>query len=633
MAITHPEAQEASLTASVPVAERRALLRRVALGTQIAAAALGLLVVLAIAGIQYSERGQMRHGVHAFGVNLSGMSRAEARTALTQAAQQRAGRTLTLRDNGNQWTLDGAALGLTLDVDGAVNDAWAVGRHGWGADRVAALWHVRSDGSDVGGTRVGVTGAALDTQLATLATAINQPRVDPALTLTFDSPAATDDIATLFTYVHAQTGRTFDVDATRASILAALATGQANVALIVAENQPAATDANYAAARKALTTILDAPIDLVAADQRWTLHPVDVASHLSVDPASKGKPSVVHVDTGWVAEVVDLIRLGTDTSPRSPRLWWDDNGQLVKTQDGASGLTFDADKGGAMIMGAFLGETSGNQVTLPVSTQQAPALPAELGTLTLNDEIAEASTPYGGSIPERMHNIELAAQLLNGTLVMPGQTFSFNAEIGPMTLDAGFQIAYGIAANNGELTTVPAEAGGICQVATTLFQPVFWSGYQIDQRTTHSYWIETYVSNGYVGLDATVDEPSGLDLKWTNTSNSAVLIEASADGQNFTVRLIGTAPSWRVEVDPPLVTNVKAAPQDPVYQASDTIPDGSLRRIEHASDGFNAKIVRRVYVGDQVKTYTYDEEYGVAKNVILVGSSTNELPADFVPPE
>jgi vancomycin resistance protein YoaR len=633
MAVTRTEAPQTQAAAGAPTTERRAQLRRIALWTQLSAAAVALLLLLLVFGVQYHERGQLRHGVHAFGVDLSGMTRTEARAALTQAAQQRAGRSLTLTDNGNQWTLDGAALGLTLDVDGAVNDAWAVGRHGWGPQRVAALWHVRSDTHEVGDARVGVEGDTLNAQLASLESAINPPRVDPSLTLTAGAPDASDDIHTLVQYVHAQVGRAFDADATRAALLAALADGQSEVALVVAEDPPAATDADYAAARTTLNTILDAPIELTAAGQSWTFHPVDVASHLSIEPPAAGKPAAVSVDKDWVAEVVWVIQLGTDSAPRSPRLWWDDSGQLVKTQDGVNGQTLDGDKAGALIMGTFLGETSANSVDLPVAVQQAPALPADLGTLGLNDEIAEASTSYAGSIPERKHNIELAAQLLNGTVVMPGQTFSFNAEIGPMTLEAGFQIAYGIAADNGELTTVPAEAGGICQVATTVFQPVFWTGYQIDQRTTHSYWIETYVSNGYVGLDATVDEPSGLDFKWTNTSSTAVMITAVADGENFTVRLLGTPPSWRVEVDPPIITNVKPALTETQYQASDTIPDGALRRIQHASDGFDAKIVRRVFVGDQVLTYENDEQYGAVQDVVLVGSSTNELPADFVPPE
>jgi vancomycin resistance protein YoaR len=633
MAVTRSAASKAKSALTAPTPERRAQLRRIALWSQLSAAAVALLFLLLIFGVQYHERGQMRHGVHAFGVDLSGMSRTEARAALTLAAQQRAGRTLTLNDNGNQWTLDGAALGLTLDVDGAINDAWAVGRHGWGPQRVAALWHVSSQQHDASGSRVGVEGEALNAQLAALETAINQPRIDPSLTLTASAPDASDDINTLVRYTHAQTGRAFDADASRAALLAALADGQTSVSLVVAEDHPAATDADYSAARKTLTTILDAPIDLTAAGQSWTFHPVDVASHLGVVPPAAGKPASIDVDDDWVAEVVWVIQLGTDSAPRSPRLWWDDSGQLVKTQDAVNGQTLDGDKAGAIIMGTFLGETSDNTVDLPVSTQAAPALPADLSTLGLNDEIAEASTPYGGSIPERKHNIELAAQLLNGTVVMPGQTFSFNAEIGPMTLDAGFQIAYGIADDNGSLSTVPAEAGGICQVATTVFQPVFWTGYEIDQRTTHSYWIETYVSNGYVGLDATVDEPSGLDLKWTNTSPTAIMITAVADGENFTVRLLGTPPGWRVEVDPPVITNVKPAPTETLYQASDTIPDGALRRIEHASDGFDAKIVRRVFVGDQVITYENDEQYGAAQDVVLVGSSTNDLPADFVPPE
>jgi hypothetical protein len=234
MAVTRSAASKAKSALTAPTPERRAQLRRIAIWSQLSAAGVALLLLLVVFGVQQHERGQIRHGVQAFGVDLSGMSRTEARAALTQAAQQRVGRSLTLNDNGNQWTLDGAALGLTLDVDGAVDDAWAVGRHGWGPQRLAALWHVRSDGNEVGGARVGVEGDALNAQLAALESAINQPRVDPALTLTASAPDASDDINTLVRYVHAQVGRTLDVDGTRGAILAALASGQSDVSLVVA---------------------------------------------------------------------------------------------------------------------------------------------------------------------------------------------------------------------------------------------------------------------------------------------------------------------------------------------------------------------------------------------------------------
>jgi hypothetical protein len=99
------------------------------------------------------------------------------------------------------------------------------------------------------------------------------------------------------------------------------------------------------------------------------------------------------------------------------------------------------------------------------------------------------------------------------------------------------------------------------------------------------------------------------------------------------VRLYGTQPNWRVEIDPPVITNQKPAPADTSYEPSDTLPDGQMLRIEHAADGFDAKVVRRVYKGDQVITYENDEHYDPAQDVVLVGSSTGELPPDFVPPE
>src|SRR5205823_4292954 len=109
------------------------------------------------------------------------------------------------------------------------------------------------------------------------------------------------------------------------------------------------------------------------------------------------------------------------------------------------------------------------QIALPI--QVTPAIKsadrAAFGPLEL---IEQSSTTYAGSIPERAHNVELAASRLNGTVVAPGQTFSFNEALGPQTLDQGFQWAWGIAGGAGGAQTVPSVGGGICQVATTLFR-------------------------------------------------------------------------------------------------------------------------------------------------------------------
>src|SRR5690606_286560 len=178
------------------------------------------------------------------------------------------------------------------------------------------------------------------------------------------------------------------------------------------------------------------------------------------------------------------------------------------------------------------------------------------------------------------------------------------------------------------LRTIPSEAGGICQVSSTVFQPVFWSGYQIERRSTHSYWITSYTSQGYPGLDATVDSTTGLDFRWMNNSSTAVLIGAEADGQNLTIRLFGTPPDWSVEVDPPEITNVVEADTAEVLQDDPSLPAGQRLAIERANDGFDIKIVRRVHESDgNVRELVLETTYGPSRNVVLVGTGEADTTA------
>ncbi len=203
-----------------------------------------------------------------------------------------------------------------------------------------------------------------------------------------------------------------------------------------------------------------------------------------------------------------------------------------------------------------------------------------------------------------------------------------------MTVDAGFQMAYGIINNDGQLRTIPTEAGGICQVATTVFQPVFAAGYRITQRTTHSYWIPSYSYNGIVGLDATVDPASGLDLKWVNNSDHALLIQASTDGDNFLVRLIGQPPGWQVKIEEPVIENIDWADKETTYYEADTtLEPGQQVRVERAEDGFDAKFARIVtYADGTTDWFLNDVSYGRSRNVVLVGSEDGNLPAGFSNP-
>ena len=126
--------------------------------------------------------------------------------------------------------------------------------------------------------------------------------------------------------------------------------------------------------------------------------------------------------------------------------------------------------------------------------------------MNIHSVVSSYTTIYGG-IPNRIHNVQLVAHLVDDKLIAPGTTFSFNGTTGDRNAAKGFLEAPVIV--NGELTT--GLGGGVCQVSTTVFNAAFEAGLKITERTNHSLYISHYPQ----GRDATVDYPS------TSTSSSS----------------------------------------------------------------------------------------------------------------
>jgi len=296
------------------------------------------------------------------------------------------------------------------------------------------------------------------------------------------------------------------------------------------------------------------------------------------------------------------------------------NGELV---DGASvepGRTVDLGASANAIASAALG----GQDHVPLVINESTDPDQSASEIVIREMLASASTYYGSSSDNRRTNVELAAAAIDGALVAPGGTFSFdNAIGGTATLDDGYQMGYGIiVGTDGEPRTVPSVAGGICQVATTVFQSAFWAGMPIGTRNWHLYWIPKYGTGpgGMTGLDATVDPDYGLDLTFDNPTSDWLAIRAIADGDWLTVELWGTNQGWQVQVDQPVITNVVKADPTQVRQFSDQIEPGQEVVVEHAEDGFTAAIHRVVSKDGQViSDTTLTSYYLPSRNVTLVG--------------
>lgn len=131
---------------------------------------------------------------------------------------------------------------------------------------------------------------------------------------------------------------------------------------------------------------------------------------------------------------------------------------------------------------------------------------------------------------KRNTNIKLAANAINGTVLQPGQEFSFNDTVGQRTEAKGYQGA--AAYNNGEV--VEEIGGGVCQVSSTLYNAVLKAGLKSTVRRSHTYE-PSYVTPG---TDATVSW-GGPDYKFVNNSSAAIGIKASYYNQEVSISIYG----------------------------------------------------------------------------------------------
>src|SRR5205807_8651585 len=140
------------------------------------------------------------------------------------------------------------------------------------------------------------------------------------------------------------------------------------------------------------------------------------------------------------------------------------------------------------------------------------------------------STSLGGSSKNRVHNIELACRAIDGTVLLPGDIFSYNETVGPRVPSAGFREAPVII--HGELQT--GTGGGICQVSSTLYNAVLLADLTVLRRSHHAFPVHYLPA----GRDATVVD-GALDFKFKNTLKNAIAIDAKVVKRRVVFNLYG----------------------------------------------------------------------------------------------
>lgn len=275
---------------------------------------------------------------------------------------------------------------------------------------------------------------------------------------------------------------------------------------------------------------------------------------------------------------------------------------LLYVEGGTDGLTLDADATLASLREQVRGWESGDITIEATVDRVSPNLTAE--TLSkITDVLGSATTDYSASSWGRAQNVENGTAKINGTLLMPGESFSVTDAVVPFTQENGYELAPSYEAGQ----VVDSYGGGICQVSTTLYNAVLKSELEVDARSNHTMIV------GYVdpSKDAAIAEGL-MDFVFTNDTDSPIYIAGSAyyGTLNFTIFGEETRPSNRsIEFVSEVVSQTDPATNIKLVAKLDQNV-GYLAQTQSPHQGMSAVLWKNIY------------EDGVLVDTIQVNSST-----------
>ncbi len=516
-----------------------------------AAVLLAVLLVAAIGaavarGLQF--RGAAKPGVHVLGIDVGGDSRAQIEHELRGWSKQE----VTIRTGGHSYRVPRGWL-VSMDVGATATRALAAG------SEIALVVPSRSDVTPVVG-RATHAGNVLDA----LARAGRAP-VSANVTLHGTTVAVTP----------AQDGQQLD----NALLLRRLSRDTTVVDAPFTRLRPAISDAAaQAAATEARALLAQSVLIDYHGARRGALSTAQIARALSVKP--NGHSLDVLLDGDALAKVV-RPRLGKWIQ-RAHNARFVVAGAKVSVTPSRPGRDVDPAQLARAITAAA---TEGHVAQVELGAHQPDLTTAKANTLGIREKLTSFTTEMGVSSSNRIHNVHLMADFIDGTLIQPGEMFSFNDVVGPRTSERGFLEGQMII---GSLV-LPSIGGGVCQTATTLFNDAFELGLPILERTNHNLYLSHYP----LGRDATVSW-GGPDFKFKNDLKHGLLIKTSYTDSTLTFTFYGTSEHRRVVATTSAQTKWTGPSMN--YAIDPNAPRGSAKVVAGTGEkGFDVSVTRKVY--------------------------------------
>lgn len=251
---------------------------------------------------------------------------------------------------------------------------------------------------------------------------------------------------------------------------------------------------------------------------------------------------------------------------------------------------------------------------IPLKITKPEITTNQISTSVFPNVISTYTTKYDASATNRSTNISLVANTINGKVLLPGETFSFNTIVGNTTKEKGYKLATSYI--NGKMAQ--DYGGGVCQVNTTLYNAVLRANLEVLTRRNHSY-IVSYVD---IGTDATIAYPT-TDFQFKNNRNYAVKIIASAKNGILKVDILGV--KEEVEYEVVIESEItQVIPYTTKTIKNSQLPQGTQKVIVKGVNGYKSKtykilklngaiISRTIISEDTYKPMTREVEIGTKK--------------------
>ena len=522
--------------------------------------------------------GQVYPGASVQGLRLNGLSQDEALAELHShfnAFEQHAA-TLTFEEQ--IWVATLADIGGGIDYDATLQRAMSHGRSSV-ADRYTTFF--ASDSSTIIEPVITVDTEKTREYLETIAPAIDITARNARLFRGNGEIKMIDSVE----------GRSLDRETAVAALESIVLGGAAgNVALTTAVVLPEVSSAALEQNKTQAITLIGDQVVLKHGELVYGISAEQLAQALVID-----KSSTPQIDASRLVERLDAIAADMYQAPANAMLGWD-NGLYVVKED-VDGLEMDRAATEALI--AQLASSTERTGELPTRVAKAGARADNLAELGIETHLAYGSSSFAGSSWERATNVGVSATNISFKLVPPGETFSFNQQLGPISTDMGF-VSGTIISGDWTATDI---GGGVCQVSTTVFRAAARVGFQFSEWHAHTWRLGFYEIDGSPpGFDAAIYQPNGpgqmtLDLSWTNTLDSWLLLMMVVDGSTVTAHFYGRDPGWDVTFGDVWVSD-PIEPGKPVERVNTQLARGERNWVSGAAPGYQVVLPRTVTAAD-----------------------------------